>query len=92
MDGFKINFSISVASRSTYKSSGLEKIIEKRSVLKIIWIGLVFRNEFSLGRKGTVQTKTKPKSKTKHTHPPPPPRRPNPNSKKPHGIGKIVLS
>ena len=61
MDGFKINFSISVASQSTIIVLGmriLSKNISTQNNLE--FIRLVFRTEYSLGIKRIVQTKTSP--------------------------------
>lgn len=58
MDGFKINFSISVASQSTIIVLGMRIVSKKINNLE--FIRLVFRTECSLGRKRIVQTETTP--------------------------------
>ena len=61
MNGFKINFSISVASQNTIIVLGM-RILSKNICTQnnLEFIRLVFRTECSLGRKRIVQTKTSP--------------------------------
>ena len=81
MDGFKINFSISVASQSTIIVLGM-RILSKKIYTQnnLEFIKLVFRTECSLGRKRIVQTETTP------------PTLPTQIQKKARGLEKNMLS